>query len=92
MVGAWEWSAASKLNTVRNHLAHRIEPTDVERKIAEFYAAVPIVNAERDAKIIESFGPMHWYIGMLYMSLSAKLHVVPGTVLSSGGGGIPRVL
>src|SRR4051812_19131504 len=33
---AWVWEMASALNQLRNQLAHRLEPKDIERRLEQF--------------------------------------------------------
>lgn len=42
---SWLWVALHKLNTIRNHLAHNLEPKGVEDRIADF---VDYVEGYRD--------------------------------------------
>lgn len=82
---SWEWEAASALNKIRNQLAHRLQPADLEAKLDSFCSLVAAncfpVTPDMDSLV----GRIHWYIGQLYISLSARLHIKPKTLLTMTG-------
>ena len=52
----WAWSALSKLNSLRNLLAHNLEPTNTKEKIVDFtiYVAQSI-GATKESEIAKEF-------------------------------------
>lgn len=68
------WAAISKLNSLRNKLAHNLEPKDIECKIDEFVEFLSLdykgeVFADEDG----NFGNLTMSVFALAQSLSVKL-------------------
>ncbi|HLO63860.1 MAG TPA: hypothetical protein VK165_12955 [Azonexus sp.] len=81
----WEWEAASALNKIRNQLAHRLQPHDLEAKLNSFCSLVEANCSPITPDMDSLVGRLHWFIGQLYISLSARLHIKPKTLLEMHG-------
>ncbi|ARU87844.1 hypothetical protein B9K09_07635 [Pseudomonas sp. M30-35] len=79
---SWVWDSVKKLNRIRNLLAHRLEPKNLNVKLSELYISIQKgLSEEKEISSIALVGELHWYLGALYLSLSARLHVKPKTLL-----------
>ena len=75
---SWMWIAVRKLNTIRNHLAHKLEPKGFDDRVVEFIAYVKS-NATVPIKpdVLKIVGEFHWVIAAVYLSLAAFVRYKP---------------
>jgi hypothetical protein len=75
---SWECIAARKLNQIRNHLAHRLEPKDIDVKLQEFMQFISTSSKNRPSdEAVAAVGDLHWHIGALYLALAARFRYKP---------------
>lgn len=76
-IHSWVWSACDMLNSIRNKLAHSLEPTGLEKSQEKFLNII-----EKNAKtgnmdealnnLLIKFGKLKTYIFLLYLHLAGK--------------------
>ena len=68
------WESVKQLNALRNKLAHKLEPKDIEIKLSEFINLLSAFNAESDfADQEKNFGVLTSCLLSICLSLSATL-------------------
>lgn len=79
----WIWGAVGKLNSVRNMLAHRLLPTDLEKSKGELIA---LCRAEAGQELYQAFSQPFEHLGisvfLTYSALSACLRMEPQSLLA----------
>ena len=69
----WIWDGASRLNALRNLIAHSVEPKDVQQKIDDFVALVgQNQTSPLSAELVDEVGQFPAAIMSLHASLSAR--------------------
>jgi hypothetical protein len=71
----WVWTALKKLNTIRNHFAHDLEPKGIEDRLADFQN---FVEDNRDKspglRSVLKGAPLKLALGDLHIQLLILLH------------------
>jgi hypothetical protein len=77
----WAWTAAQKLNAVRNRLAHTLEANEIQSKIEEFVTLVEQEQGQPETELLSpTYGRLHWALFKVYSRLLACLRVQPTLV------------
>ncbi|MBB1520376.1 hypothetical protein [Aquipseudomonas guryensis] len=80
----WVWGSAGQLNSLRNSLAHQLEPKNIEKKRSEFVQLV-FSETKPSQDLMSAFKSPHGEVAaavfLLYMSLSAQLNFKPKGLL-----------
>jgi len=77
----WVWTAAQKLNAVRNRLAHTLEANEIQSKIEEFVTLVEQKQGQPEIELLSpTFRRLHWALFKVHSKLSACLRVKPTRV------------
>jgi hypothetical protein len=71
---SWIWDACTKLNTLRNKLAHKLEPIGFDTLENDFIKTVEENDIEPPKFLVEKFGKFKTAIFSLHRALSFQLH------------------